>query len=636
MKNKIFTFYFILVFVVLLITGFFSYYLTQHFYKMELEERLTNSALLIGHQILELISKTDNNSNIYNKKIINDFDFNKTAKIYSELLSKDGPINWQNKVRITFIDYDGEVLGESDEDFANMENHLNRKEIIEAIEGRTGKDIRFSGTIEMNFLYIAVPIQEIKTIVRVSLPLVQVQKIYNIIFNYEIIGILICILFTLLLAFKFSTMITNPISELIVKSHEITLGNYSVRAETNSKSYLGINSKTNYDDELGQLASTFNEMASKLESTVYKLKNNNLLMDTILNSMTDAIIAVDNSLHIILINSIACKIFGIAHTNGTSPATNIIGSSLFEYIRINQLNEMLKDTINKKLVLSKEISLGYNGGKILKVTTMPVKPISSNPFSETSYSASKLSFPEGAVLSIQDITNLKKLEQIRTEFVSNVTHELKTPLTSIRGFVETLRNGAIEDEEVAGHFLEIIDIEAERLYVLINDILQLSEIESGKPDGNIENYNLKQIIEETVQILKSKAEKHGISIDINAPDNLLVMANKDRIKQLLINLIDNGIKYNKAGGNVSISAYLSEGKLVIKVTDTGIGIPEQHLPRIFERFYRVDKGRSRSMGGTGLGLAIVKHIINLYNGNIKVNSTLGAGTEFIIQLPRNI
>jgi two-component system phosphate regulon sensor histidine kinase PhoR len=228
---------------------------------------------------------------------------------------------------------------------------------------------------------------------------------------------------------------------------------------------------------------------------------------------------------------------------------------------------------------------------------------------------------------------MKKLEQIRTEFVSNVTHELKTPLTSIRGFVETLRSGAVKDADVTAQFLEIIDIEVERLTMLINDILQLSEIENNHSDTNIGTHNLTDIITEVISILQSSADKKSIKLTVEAAPKIAIQANRDRIKQMLINLIDNAIHYNVENGSVRIKAVKAEGRLVISVADSGIGIAQQHLSRIFERFYRVDKGRSRNMGGTGLGLSIVKHIVNLYDGDIQVESEPGMGTRFIVQLP---
>lgn len=565
-------------------------------------------------------------------------DFDRAAKSYAEALSSgsqnqdskkqardDVKQNSEefahNQMRITFIDFSGKVLGDSEADYQAMENHLNRKEVREAIQGETGKDIRFSSTLKLDFLYIAVPVKEISVIVRLSLPLVQIRSIYNIILGYEFLGILAGITLTLIVTIKFSKSITEPVHELIVKSREISSGNYKVRVKVKSQ------------DEIEQLAETFNNMASQLEKTVYDLKDKNLKMDTILNNMTDGIIAVDKNNSVVLVNSVACRLFGIPDAN----ENEIIGKNILEIIRNTHINRMLNETLKGKTVLSDEINVSFSGGRIYRITTVPVQTslkdssfLKENPFSDNSF----LAFNQGAVISVQDITNIKKLEQIRSEFVSNVTHELKTPLTSIRGFIETLRNGAINDKEVADKFLEIIDIESERLYALINDILQLSEIESGKNETSTEAVDVAGVIEECAAMLKSEADKKNVSIHINSRgNNLFINASRNRIKQMLINLIDNGIKYNVSGGGILISVYKNAGWLIMKVKDTGIGIPEEHLPRIFERFYRVDKGRSRSMGGTGLGLSIVKHIVNLYNGDIKVQSRPGAGTEFIIRFP---
>ncbi|NSW89838.1 MAG: HAMP domain-containing protein [Firmicutes bacterium] len=610
MRKKIFSYYSILILICMSITGIFTFYLTRHFYKTEVEERMKSCALLIRHHLLE---------ELHNGEAV---DFNEAAKFYSEVLNSE--VSGQNKIRITFIDSEGRVLGDSEADYHTMENHLNRKEIQEAIHGSMGKDIRFSNTLNMDFLYIAFPVKEIKTIVRLSVPLTQIQKIYSIILNYEFLGLLASITLTLIVTLRFSSSITDPIDELILKSGEISSGNYKVRAEIKSR------------DEIAQLAETFNNMASQLEKTVYDLKDRNLKMDTILNNMTDGIIAVDKNSTVVLINSVAYRLFNISF----SEEEVITGKKFVEIVRNTQVNKMLNETLKNRVVLSEEINMGYSGNKVYRITTVPVQAelkseqIGENDesfiFGESTFSE----FSHGAVISVQDITNIKKLEQIRTEFVSNVTHELKTPLTSIRGFVETLRNGAVNDKEVADKFLEIIDIEAERLYTLINDILQLSEIESRKSDINIETFNIKHTIDECVEILKPEADRKGIVLQTeNVDDKLLMNANKDRIKQMLINLVDNGIKYNITGGSVFISAYREEGCLIIRIKDTGIGIPEEHLPRIFERFYRVDKGRSRSMGGTGLGLSIVKHIVNLYNGDINVRSQIGQGTEFIVRFP---
>lgn len=594
MKKKIFLYYILLIVIGISVTGFFTSELAQRFYRQEVEEKLINTARLIQYQINDESTKGA-------KTDLND-EANKYAQILNQSVQPEAS-HENMQTRITFVDFSGKVLGESSTNYLGMENHLERKEIQEAIKGKIGRDIRKSKTLNMDFLYIALPVNSIKAVVRVSVPLVQISKIDQIIWNYTIIGILAGLILTVLLALRFSTSIIRPINELISVSREIALGNFSKRVNIKSR------------DELGQLADTFNDMALRLEVTLSELMDKNIKVDSIINSMTSGIVAVDSCYRIILINSIACEMFGINHGPG------VIGINILELIRNHQINAFMKETIENNITLVNEITVGTPDNKILRIHTTPIK------------SKDGASLNSGGIASILDVTNIRKLEQIRTEFVSNVTHELKTPLTSIRGFIETLRSGAINDKNVADKFLEIIDIEAERLYMLINDILQLSEIESKQKDSNIGTYNLKSIIEETISILQGVAEKKNISLQHDVSDNIKIVANRDRIKQMLINLIDNGIKYNAENGSVGIKAYKAEGKIVIKVKDTGIGIAPEHLPRIFERFYRVDKGRSRSMGGTGLGLSIVKHIVNMYNGDLKVNSEPGKGTEFVIQLP---
>lgn len=583
----------VLVIIGVTTTGLFVSELAQSLYKRDVEQRLKTTATLIDYQLAEKSKKGEQ------------VDLNKAAKSYAYILdhpSYTQPAVDQMQSRVTFIDYSGKVLGESEANYQSMENHLNRKEVKEAIQGKTGEDVRFSQTLKMDFLYIAIPASTSKTVIRISVPLIQLKKIDQIIWYYCIIGILSGLLLTTLLALKFSASLAYPVKELIQAAKEISNGNYSKRANVKS------------NDELGQLANTFNEMAKVLDRSVAELTDKNMKFDSIMNSMTNGFIAVDKKYRIILINAIACQLFGIGDEEG------VIGRNLIEVIRNHQINDFIKNSVEDDKPLTSEVNIGLPDDRIFRIYANPIK------------SKDKPEINSGGILSIHDITNIKKLEQIRTDFVSNVTHELKTPLTSIRGFVETLRGGAINDGDVADKFLEIIDIEAERLYMLINDILQLSEIETRQTDSNIGKYKLGDIIEEVISIIQGTADKKGIELNTDAEDTE-IFANRDRIKQMLINLIDNAIKYNVENGSVCIKARKAEGRLIISVKDTGIGIAQQHLSRIFERFYRVDKGRSRSMGGTGLGLSIVKHIVNLYNGDIKVESEPSKGTEFVIQLP---
>jgi len=595
MKQKIFLYYLVLTVIGVVITGLLISEICQKYYKYELEEKLISTAKLIQFQLSE------------NKKIGVGTDYNKISKQYADILypehNSNTPKHSQGYLRITFIDKTGKVLGDSETNYLSMDNHSNRKEVQKALKGQIGKDIRFSKGTQTNLLYIAVPMSPEGIIIRVSVPLLQLETIYEIILIYTGIGILAGILLTTILAFRFSNMIIKPINELIEVTRDVSEGNLSRR------------SNIRCDNEIKELSDTFNLMAEKLESTLAEMNDKNIKIDSIINSMISGVVAVDNNFRIILINTVSCQMFGIKNGPG------IIGMNLVELIGNNEIYNLLKESIEKNMPLLSEVILHPQSDKIFRVYTSPIN--SNNPKQLNS----------GGIASILDITNIKKLEQIRTEFVSNVTHELKTPLTSIRGFIETLKSGAIDDKGIAIKFLDIIDIESERLFNLINDILQLSEIESTMKDSDIISHNINDTLKEIYDILESSAQKKGVSLDFEIGDNILINANKNRIKQMLINLVDNAIKYNIDNGTVTVKVTDEKGIIIFSIKDTGIGIAEEHIPRIFERFYRVDKGRSRNMGGTGLGLSIVKHIVNLYNGNIKVYSKPGSGTEFIIQLP---
>ncbi|MDD2401281.1 MAG: ATP-binding protein [Clostridia bacterium] len=591
MRKKIFFYYLILVVTGVSIMAFFMTKEAHNLYQNELEEKLIYSTKLIGWELLQ------------NGREDEEVDYNRAAHEYAKILTGDNINTTITATRITFIDYEGNVLGESEADYRLMENHKDRKEIREAIEKGSGMDIRSSGTLKSKFLYIARSLPELGVVTRMAVPMIQVEKIDWDILKYSIVVFLAGIIITSLLAWRFSHILLKPIDALAMAMDEVSQGDYSTRVRYTK------------NDEFKALSDGFNDMAQKLEVSVVELKDKNAKVELILDNMINGIIAVDYNSRIILINSVACEMFDIESVK------HALETNFIENIRNNQLNLMINETMTDDVTLVKEINMSVPEERVFRVYSSPIRASSG--------SVDKL----GVIISIHDITKIKKLEQIKTEFVSNVTHELKTPLTSIRGFVETLRNGAINKLEVANQFLEIIDVEAERLYVLINDILQLSEIETMPKDVQIDDYLLKPIVEEVLSIVDEVARKKNITIEIEIPEELGIKANKNRIKQMMINLLDNAVKYNVDNGSIRIKAFHSKDGIVISVRDTGIGIAKEHLDRIFERFYRVDKGRSRDIGGTGLGLSIVKHIVNLYDGHIQVDSEPDRGTEFIVSLP---
>lgn len=398
---------------------------------------------------------------------------------------------------------------------------------------------------------------------------------------------------------RFSKRMVAPIKEMIRVTKEFSRGNFTESIQVKSH------------DELRELGDALNFMAERLKKSVQELDDRTTKMEAILRGMVDGVLAVDNAGRIMLVNPVAEKIFNIN-------MRDVTGRHLIEVVRNYELNEFINTSLTKGTVSFKELIL-LPGEQILRVHISPIKDYSGRTL--------------GIVAVMRDITELRKLEKVRSDFVANVSHELRTPLTSIKGFVETLIDGAYKDPNLARRFLNIIDFETGRLYRLINDLRDLSQLETNQIKLNMENVRLPAIIEEIMMIFNTRLEEKKLGFSTHFPENLpAVKADPDWLRQIFINLVDNAIKYTPPGGKVWIEAVEKGGFVKIQVCDTGIGIPEQDIPRLFERFYRVDKARSRQEGGTGLGLSIVKHIIKSLGGQIKVESKVGRGSKFIFLL----
>ncbi|MHB8964056.1 MAG: HAMP domain-containing sensor histidine kinase [Saccharofermentanales bacterium] len=534
----------------------------------------------------------------------------------------------KERIRITIIDFDGNVLFDNESDIAFETNHLDRPEIHEAIAARsTGKSIRKSDTLHINTYYFAKYESSLEVVIRAALPL----NIY--INSVRTMGIqLALVLGAALLAIAtvgilVARVVARPLFSLKDAANRMASGDYSARV------YKTLNDKT----EIGDLSLAFNKMAKQLQNVVGEMKDRNTRMDTILNSIGSPIAAVDENLMITFFNKGLVDDFADHDfpAKGRYPFMSIVRSPETENLVCRALEEGVEKSDQVRINTP-------DGARIYRV----------------SVSLTPLAGDRGAIILFQDITQIAKLQKMRSEFVANVTHELKTPLTSIRGFVDTLKNGAIQNPEVSGRFLDIIDVEAERLHNLISDILSLSEIEEMKADTDFAEFDIFPLIDEVIVLLDDEATARNVSVIVEegfseiarsgfssrpgAPDDsysdekpqsLMVKANRNRIKQVLINLIENAIRYNVPGGKVYVSTGRNTaGELVIRVSDTGNGIPREHLPRIFERFYRVDKGRSKELGGTGLGLSIVKHIAMLYKGGVTAESVVGHGSVFTVTL----
>ena len=358
----------------------------------------------------------------------------------------------------------------------------------------------------------------------------------------------------------------------------------------------------------------FNAIVGRIQDRVLRQASRNHALSVVMNQMQNGIIAVDGNLKVMLVTPVAKKLLGIIG--------NTEGRFVSEASKDVRLDDVFNEAMRQGGVYTNEVAARTAMGRGHRPLRLYVSPMRND------------GQVVGALAMVEDITEIRRLEQVRTDFAANVSHELKTPLTSIRGFVETLENGAIDNPEMAHKFLRIIMLETERLTRLINDILSISKLESGNDEVSIERLRLDKMAYDVADMLSIHAGEKEVTINCHLNrEPVNIMGNSDRVEQMLINLIENAIKYNKPGGSVTVQVFSNGVEANVSISDTGIGIAEENLPRLFERFYRVDKGRSRQMGGTGLGLAIVKHIVRSMNGEIEVHSKLGEGTEFLITLP---
>jgi len=422
--------------------------------------------------------------------------------------------------------------------------------------------------------------------------------------NLEKSSLQLGLFFALGIAFILGSLIASrmikPINRMIQVARQFSEGDFSRRIIQSSK------------DEIGELAATLNKMAQDIENKIREIKAQNQKLAAIFNSMIEGVMVIDKAGRIVSVNPTIEKIFGTLKKD-------IENKIFLEAIRNSDIAEVISTVLTKGKLVSTEIALIYPVRRVFEVNATPI-------FDNDAIS--------GCLVVIHDITEIRRLETVRRDFVANVSHELKTPLTSIKGFVETLLEGALEDKKNNRDFLKIILDHAERLNSLVNDLLSLSHLESKDTPLDIKDVDLKVEIDEVILGFSSQLKKNNVEIKNELLPNILVRADKDRIRQVFTNLIDNAIKFNKKDGRIKISAKEINAKIKITIEDFGIGIPEKDIPRIFERFYRVDKARSRDLGGTGLGLSIVKHIIELHGGSVGVESIGGLGSKFWFFLPK--
>ncbi len=509
-------------------------------------------------------------------------------------------------LRVTIIGLDGTVIGDSeldDEELLGVENHLYRPEVQEALGSGIGESRRFSTTIKKDMFYIATGYGKGETqgIVRLSMPLVEIGLISNRLKTTLVISLFVAFILALISSFLVSVFISRPVRQISIVAQAIAKGDFLRKITIAS------------NDEIGDLAKAFNYMSEQIRLRVEQVTASKLRLEAVLLSMFEGVMVVDLNGTILLMNQSLSDFFHIKQ----EPT----GKKPLEVIRNIEIQEIVEAVLKMRQgVKSREISVLLPEEKILLVHATPVV---------------RSGRPESAVLVFHDITNLRRLEKIRRDFVANVSHELRTPVASIKGFAETLLEGALEDKKNARDFIKIIHADSDRLAKLIDDLLDLSKIESGKLQLALQPVALMPVVKRVVSGLSKHIEDKSIIISIDIPERMPeILVNEAGLARVLLNLIDNAIKYTQEKGMVTISAKDKDKFVQVDISDNGIGIPEKDLSRLFERFYRVDKAHSRELGGTGLGLSIVKHIIHAHNGEVSVRSTVGQGSVFTFTIPK--
>ena len=511
----------------------------------------------------------------------------------------------RSRARVTLIDARGLVTLDSNGQTKDLDNHLNRSEIQEARVKGKGTATRYSRTLKMDMLYVALPLYEgshLKGYLRLSRPLLEVDRSVDKL-RFSIFQVLLLIIIlSMIVAFIFSMKVISPIQEIEAFTDKIRKGDVS--------GMLMIDSR----DEIGQLSKNINDMVAELQEKIRVANEEKWKLRAAFASMAEGVMVLDSQNRIEGLNK------GMAEMIGREYA-DIVGKTPIEAFR----NIALQDALNRfrqagEIVLE-EITLGDENPMILDVNISAVKSLPGQD-------------PKTMIV-FHNVTRLKKLEQVRADFVANVTHEIKTPLTAIIGFVETLQQGAIDDRVKAQKFLLTIHENAQRLNRLVDDLLTLSSIELGETELHLEGLALEDVFETALTLISLRAALKNVRIQRDVQPGLpMVLADRDRLVQILVNVLDNAVKFTPEGGSVSITASPEvQGSVVIKITDTGIGISKSELPRLGERFYRIDKTRSREMGGTGLGLSIVKHLMKAHEGSMEIESTLGKGTTVSLHFP---
>jgi len=567
---KIFAGYLLVVIVILAITFPLTFRAIRHHHIDTSTDNLKNLCLTLKLKISPLLEE------------------NQIKRL--DILIKE--LGKQINTRLTIITPEGAVLADSEKNPALMESHENRIEIIQAIKSGIGTSLRYSASVKEEMLYVAVPIEKngnVHGVIRASLFLNEINILLN---NLKMNIIMIAVIIVVILligAFLFSRSVSKPLSELATASSKVAKGDFNTRVSLKS------------NNEIKELADSFNYMTEQISTLFTQLSYQKEELNSIISSINEGLCVIDKNGAISISNESFRK---------TVQNDSVKGKLYWEVIRKTRFDELMKRVRNDQKSIVDEIE--FNNQIFL-------------------CSATLCSNKEDIVATLYDITTIKNLEKTKKDFVSNVSHELRTPLTAIKGFVETLQETNSDDKNK--HYLNIISRHTDRVIRIVNDLLLLSKLEGAPVNLELEKVNLKNLIENILKIFEQSLKEKKLALKFNASNSLpIINADPFKLEQVFINLIDNAIKYTERG-EISISLNSYNETVTIEIQDTGICIPQEHLSRIFERFYVVDSSRSRKLGGTGLGLSIVKHIVLLHNGKIDVKNIPGVGTNFIVSLP---
>ncbi len=574
--------YLLVISVLLILLGGLGYVTFKDYYLKNMETRMTKEAFLVADMTKYRQADTE------------------TARSYQDICNVAAK---DSDARITIINANGMVIGDSSVEAGNLDSHSGRPEVYAALQGGIGAEMRYSDTLKVNMLYVAVPFDngEINGAVRLAVPLAELRAIYQHAFSVILMAALLCGLLAFLLSFILAHYFSKPIRDITAAVQDMAGGNLHRRTSVHSA------------DEMGILARAFNEMGQHIEQSMQEISEVKNRLEAILSNTVNGIMMIGKDGRVVYANPAAMSLLGFG--------ANFVGRKHVELITTYELLAMIDEAKISLHPVKRSIVLHTLGARIIEANVVAIK--------------NEALASHDVLVVLNDITELKRLEQVRKDFVANVSHELKTPVSSISGFAETLLDEDGKNADNVREFTHIIYDEAQRLSRLINELLELSKLESEAYKLNLRTVNINKLVSETVERMFKLAGLRNILLNYTEPKYIIELtSDPELIEQILINLLDNAIKYSADYGQVDIELEDLGDEVKIRVKDNGIGIPEQEMARIFERFYRVDKARSRKTGGTGLGLAIVKHLLENIKGQVTVESTVGKGSTFSITLPK--